>query len=83
MTSFLKNIQDSWRAMLALGGAILLGATIALSLLSFIGLPEEVEGIDERVVLLERSSREFDRKLDRLICYLTAERTNVDPLGCS
>ena len=48
----------------------------------FIGLPDRVMTVEERVAVVSSEQRRQNRKLDDLICMMVAKEHNNDPMQC-
>jgi len=75
---FLSGLSDFWKSVTALGAAVGLGATLALTLSGYAVVPAQVDAQEARITAIEVEVQglaveqlKSSKKLDRVLCILT------------
>ena len=90
ITKFWGGITDGWKVALVLAAMVSAVATFVANTQDFRALPEKVEALETSVQTNTTSLRNLrgdadalSGRLDRILCYLEAEATGANALGCS
>ena len=76
---FVGKIDPTWKALMALGTAVLFGASMGMFFVGFTGLPAQVEMNTEHAIdghpatvlmAVEKGDSTINARLDRILCLM-------------
>lgn len=79
MTEILKDIKESWQALLVILAAIAFGGGSVIVIGEYLGLPQQVEAIEQRsaenTALIIQQREDFDAFLQRFDEFLCIQQS--------